>query len=308
MSSAASPVVVHEKQVRQLCAIHTVNNLLQLPSDLFGEEATEVNEEPTPSIIVHEWSCHGKILHRYKQSCACDKSTNTSDATGTDRIPWRVATQEEFDDIAKEFTLREEMLMSGDESTFLSTTSSAEEVKSSGTTKDRLSKISVLQRVRSNYSTPYYGNYNKEVIEEALKRRGVELEWAGKDVDANLTSQNPNTYLIGFIIYMKEENPRGLWTLLNRIGSHIPLVKHFCGFGQHWFAITGVRYNQHNDDDAPHNSKDCNDSTWSLIDSKMDGIHIFHTDEGLINYVREVQQGQGGLVFRAFTECKIDGK
>ena len=189
-----------------------MNNLLQLPPDLGvnsnhdGEcecdqfkvkESDDGNQELDERVegcaadecrekatsIVHKWTCHGRILHSNCIKCRCEKPTTSSDNSGgnskkREKNPWLVATQEEFDDIAKEFTLRERMLMEGDESTFLSTTSSTEEVKSTGMSHDRLNKkLSILQRFRSQYGTPFFGNYSLEVMEEALNRRGVELEF-----------------------------------------------------------------------------------------------------------------------------------
>ena len=79
--------MIHEDQVRQLCAIHTVNNLLQLPAELDYAPTSQTS-------IIHEWKCHGTVIHQCKQLNNC---TNT-------KKDWQVANQEEFDNIAKELT------------------------------------------------------------------------------------------------------------------------------------------------------------------------------------------------------------
>mmetsp|Transcript_18275 Transcript_18275/g.32990 ORF Transcript_18275/g.32990 Transcript_18275/m.32990 type:complete len:98 (+) Transcript_18275:2-295(+) len=55
-----------------------------------------------------------------------------------------------------------------------------------------------------------------------------------------------------------------------------------------------------NDDNSPSSS------LWYLVDSKMNDMPTFQTNEELMNHVREVQQG-GGLVFRAFVENGTEG-
>jgi len=352
--------MIHEEQARQLCAIHTVNNLLQLRGDCDHNSGTDGDShehdereaegcsttdgcsQKMATSIMHEWTCHGRVLRRYEQKSRSDApstaeisepSNNNGDleldanAEKRPKRPWRVATQKEFDDIAKELTLREQMLMEGDESAFLSTTSSKEEEKTSVTSKGRLNKVSMMQRLRSQHGTPYMGNYSFEVIEEALERRGVKLDFYRVPNDGNTTIQNNDdtgeeggacdgdasssagNFLIGFVIYEKEENQRSALSLVTRIGSYIPIIKYFCGAGQHWYAITGVRYSQHqyqSDPGIKYNSgKDTSHPLWSLIDSKMDGIPAIHTEKDLMHYARVVQQ-RGGLIFRAFVSFNVD--
>ena len=303
--------MIHEDQVRQLCAIHTVNNLLQLPAELDYAPTSQT----TPIPIIHEWKCHGRIIHQCKQLNNC---TNL-------KRDWKAANQEEFDNIAKELTLREQMLMSGDESTFLSATSSKEETAnsvSSGISQTKFGRLSMLQRVRSQHGTPFFGNYSVDVIREALKRRGVELEFyrvpknenegyatirknkTNEDGDASKDDTHDDTAcLLGLVIYEKEEQQTSaMLSFLTRIGSHIPIVKNFCGVGQHWYAITGVRYTSKNaSDEKPDKSseQEDTDSSWHVIDSKMRDITTFDTDGELFDYAREIQ-ARGGIIFRAF--------
>ena len=258
------------------------------------------------------------------------------------------------------------MLMAGDESTFLSTTASSEEVKSSsgimspqeGCKYNNNKKLSMLQRFRSQHGTPYVGNYSLEVIEEALNRRGVQMEFyrvpnheiqhappingstnentkntnnnesvgnrdANQEDDTTPATSSSTTSikkcLIGFVIHEKEESQRSALSFLSRIGSHIPIIKHFFGVRQHWYAITGVKHHRHrylsssfSGNNAPELNQSNNDDNspssilWYLVDSKMNDMPTFQTDEELMNHVREVQQG-GGLVFRAFVENRAEG-
>ena len=305
--------MIHEDQVRQLCAIHTVNNLLQLPAELDYAPTSQT----TP--IIHEWKCHGRLIHQCKQF---NNNTNT-------KKDWQAANQEEFDNIAKELTLREQMLMSGDESTFLSATSSKEETAnsvSSGISQTKFGRLSMLQRVRSQHGTPFFGNYSVDVIREALKRRGVELEFyrvpneieGYATIRKNKTNENGDaskddtrddtSCLLGLVIYEKDEQQTSaMLSFLTRIGSHIPIVRNFCGVGQHWYAITGVRYTSKNASEGKTgvlNEQEDNDSSWHVVDSKMRDITTLDTDGELFDYAREIQ-ARGGIIFRAFSSAQM---
>ena len=345
--------MIHEEQVRQLCAIHTVNNLLQLPADLdhdscgisdsICKEDTDADDEvdqsngcKQPNQVTHMWTCHGRIIRRYKQSTEDGIHYSSSvdmtppESAGKDttksskqNIIWRVATKEEFDNIARELTMREQMLLSGDKSTLSSATSSNKEASTRQATK--LNNLSLMQQIRSPYGSPYFGNYSLDVIKEALTRRGVELEFYRvsddnditaiydsnekdtKNADANnndiTTSTSCNKCLIGFVIYEKEENQRSALSVLSRIGSHIPVVKNFCGVGQHWYAITGVQYqlSTSKKNDTNKGKEDTNTSSWYIIDSKIGDISTLETDNELVNLLKEIQK-EGALLFRAFIE------
>mmetsp|Transcript_2376 Transcript_2376/g.4825 ORF Transcript_2376/g.4825 Transcript_2376/m.4825 type:complete len:249 (-) Transcript_2376:21-767(-) len=76
-------VRVHEKQVRQLCGVHLVNNLLQLEENTTSEG--------------REWFCRGNLL----------------DNAVLGEKKWFAATQEELDSIAVRLTWLEQQLMQG---------------------------------------------------------------------------------------------------------------------------------------------------------------------------------------------------
>ena len=375
--------MIHEKQIRQLCAIHSVNNLLQIPPDLIvddGDDQSQSEEETSSDVkssdhdnldefndrsaikINHEWRCNGRALHRYKQNIHRndndDSTTHTTTSSPSEqngsninnkqlskkhqnKRSWQLATQQEFDNIAKEFTLREIMLLQGDESTFLSATSATEEMKTNNDNCiSQEDELSMCQRICSQYGTPYFGNYSLDVLEEALKRRHVELKFyrvppsndtdgsgssssstalengnsnERKDVADNSNSNN----LIGLIIYEKEQNERNTVSMWRRIGSRLPLVKTFFGTGEHWFTITCVKYRQYQEsDDASSENNSSNTASdaaeddglsWCLIDSKLDDVCTFDSDNELLDYLREVQQ-DGGLVFQASMRNVSDSK
>lgn len=146
--------MIHEKQVRQLCAIHSVNNLLQLPSDTAIYRPSGDSDQRTMA-TVHEWVCHGRIIHECRQKTVGEATTdevldsNVGSDLGRRGKLWRVATQQEFDDIAKEFTLRELSLMNGDDPSFSTTTSGEEAFPSDGMTQ--AGRLSTMQRLRSQY-------------------------------------------------------------------------------------------------------------------------------------------------------------
>jgi hypothetical protein len=165
-------------------------------------------------------------------------------------------------------------------------------------------KLSFLQRVRSQYGTPYLGNYSIEVITKALQRRGVTLEYyrvpPTEEYDNTNTNNdyfaltsaaavsNNTATLIGFIVYTKVDmSQRSISSSLTMLGRHIPIVKNFCNIGHHWYTITGLRYNDcmisRTDDECSLNDDmniNNNDNTtrWICIDSKMNNEIPFHTD------------------------------
>lgn len=329
-------MIIHEQQVRQHCAIHTVNNLLQLPptlvydqevvevqqtatkGDVDGDDASHdeekeavVNNNDSDTSIYHEWTCHGKKIMQQRQ--------------------WYTATQQEFDNIAIELTIREHHLLYslGDVDNKIPGVTSNEEMtneKNDDTTTTK-HKLSFLQSVRSQYGTPYLGNYSIEVITKALQRRGVTLEYYRvppteecvntntKDNDyfaitSAAASSNNTATLVGFVVYTKVDmSQRSISNSLTMFGRHIPIIKNFCNIGHHhWYAITGIRYRDSmipnddgcllNDDMNTNNNDDT--TIWNCIDSKMSNVIPFHTDVKVMKYMRNVQQCEGGLIFRAY--------
>jgi hypothetical protein len=309
-------MIIHEQQVRQHCAIHTVNNLLQLPSNLVydqkvvEEQQTDdtnhekkeavVNNNDSTTSFHHEWTCHEKIIKQQRQ--------------------WYAATQDEFDNIVIKLTIREHSLLyslGDDDNKNPRVITSSEEMTNENNDDATRHKLSFQQRIRSQYGTPYVGNYSIEVITEALQRRGVTLEYyrvpqTEEYENTNTTndyfdltsaaadSSNTTATLIGFVVYTKVDmSQRSISSTLTMFGRHIPIVKNFCNIGHHWYAITGIRYKDcmiprsddecSLNDDMNTNNNDDTTRRWNCIDSKMSNVIPFHTDVELMKYMRNVQ-------------------
>lgn len=355
--------MIHEKQIRQLCAIHAVNNLLQLPHDFVGaccdsdnahddsnininsgSQSNTLNEHTCDTvdvcksitrspqqgyITIHKWTCCGRIVHHYPYPRRRRPSDVTEQSTrkNTKTARWYSATQSEFDDIATEFTLRERALMTeGDVSeSFSDANNNADETLS--TTKS----LSMMQKMSSQYGTPYFGNYSLEVIQTALQRRGVEMSFfrVTDDINASINitdsiTSSENKKLVGFILHVQQEEERTVSSYLRSFGSHLPLVRNFCVGGKHWYVITRMKYNSYQghglDDrrtdpnatianessyksDTLSSSSDGNseNDAWYLIDSNTDDVEKFEEYPQVLEYLRNVQS-TGGLVFRAMLE------
>jgi hypothetical protein len=297
--------MIHEKQIRQFCAIHTVNNLLQLSSEdsngvvteSDGISASDDEGSSKQTYITTEWRCHGRLI--YRQRRRSDSSGDNARSTSDKKKFNIVATQSEFNEIAEDFTNRELRLMEGSDPMILDSNEEATEVsQQSGR------KLSTMQRLRSNYGTPVFGNYSVEVLETALHRRGVKIEYYRIQENAPKVN-NVDEEVIGFIVH--EEETKNSLSYLRRLGSYIPLVSHMCKGGRHWWAITGVKRSCHISDESD-NENDTNhvvekqvkeDKEWFLIDSNADHIPIISSDDDLIHYLSNVQ-GRGALIFRCF--------
>ena len=267
---------IHEKQTRQLCAVHTVNNLLQIPrydfeSGTKTDKEDDSNNEQNDGTVCRSWTCNGHVLQEAERT-----KSSSSDV-------WRAATQTEFDEIANEITLRERELLK-----------SANNASSTQTTES----LTLWQRLWSHHGTPLLGNYSLEVLQLALKRRGVDLDYfhvPEQNTEPALDNNGTKPIHIGFVIYQQGHS---YTSYLKRIGGYIPVIKHFCK-GKHWYAITRVQYNSKPtcDIDSPQVEKTVEPS-WCLIDSKLDELTVVNSNEALMALLREVQN-MGGLVFRA---------
>lgn len=251
--------MIHEKQSRQLCAVHTVNNLLQIPPGLPHRHDDDA---------IHEWICDGRRFRPHR--------------------PWNIATQGEFDAIAREMTMREIQLSINNNN---NQHVSIAETNSGG--------LSFWQHIRSHHGTPFFGNYSIEVLQMAFERRGVRLDYfnvAKDDTGTNNldTDTSRSNTLLGYVIYERGDSDSSSYTTyLKRMGSYIPFLKHLCQ-GMHWYAITRVRH----DDGVDTAAAAGDDKSWYLIDSKDDEIVTLASEERLLQSLITIQNG-GGLVFRA---------
>lgn len=219
--------MIHEKQSRQFCAIHTVNNLLQLSSEdsngvvtaSDGISASDDEGSSKHTYITTEWRCHGRLIYHQRRLRRSDLSSDQCNASSTaDKKNFNIiATQSEFNEIAEDFTNRELRLMEGSDPMIQDSNESDTELSGR--------KLSTMQRLRSNYGTPVFGNYSVEVLETALNRRGVKIEYYRIQENAPKVN-NVDEEVIGFIVH--EEETKNSLSYLRRLGSYIPLVSHMC--------------------------------------------------------------------------------
>ncbi len=149
--------LVHEVQSKQLCAIHTLNNLLQL-------RTTTASSMPSRQIkhvkTTKEWILINNQLY--------DCNDNDNNMLNT------AATKEEFDILADNLTKREQYLMkemmmiSNDSDNEVVNTKDIHDVTRTTTCSydndlNQKEKLSLWDQLRSNHRSPYTGNYSLEV-------------------------------------------------------------------------------------------------------------------------------------------------
>lgn len=286
--------MIHEKQERQFCAIHSVNNLLQLSKDsdsVADVGAGQLDESSQQQHVIYEWRCHGRLLYCQQRLKGNNSPTMIADQS---KNYWNVvATQSEFNAIAEEITNRELRLMEGNFSSYFTSENQP------------ASTLSTIQRFRSKHFTQGLGNYSYEVLETALKRRGVTLEYyrvkANKADSTSKPLLDQKKNIIGFIVH-EEETSAESFSYLRRLGSHIPLIRNICKGGRHWWAITGVKRSCYlldasNNETHMHVKEQTEDSRqWHLIDSNLDHILTMSSDDDLMSTLSDVQS-RGALVF-----------
>ena len=298
--------MIHEKQNRQFCAIHSVNNLLQLSED-YSDCADSLlisNDSCQQLHVINEWRCHGRLLFHHQQELkGSSSSTINNDANNasstSEKMNWGVvATQAEFNDIAEEITNRELMLMDGYDITTSGLNNCTSENQAANT-------LSTIQRLRSKHFSPVSGNYSYEVLETALIRRGVAMEYYRVDTDKTdspsetLFDQNPS--IIGFIVH-EEETSADSFSYLRRLGSHVPIIRNLCEGGRHWWVITGVKRScflagSSNDETLMQKKEQKVDrKEWYHIDSNFDHILEMSSADELMSTLRAVQS-RGALIF-----------
>jgi Josephin len=227
--------IIHERQALQLCAVHTINNLLQLVSEQQDQVLQKEENKPL------NWICGPIVIETNTMttstkltlantttfdtqisqpssslSCASKLSKNDSYPTTSIQIPWKslpkVASQEELDDIATELMMIENSLLDDYSSLW---------------TDDAVGSNSWLSRIQYSFSmfrnrwlgcchrwhnthkTMYYGNYSMETLEVALQRRHIQLEWFAPTITSNHHDdafnpsylwEVPSGIVVGFIV------------------------------------------------------------------------------------------------------------
>mmetsp|Transcript_28129 Transcript_28129/g.33323 ORF Transcript_28129/g.33323 Transcript_28129/m.33323 type:complete len:342 (-) Transcript_28129:249-1274(-) len=285
--------IVNDPQHRQLCAVHTINNLLQLPT-----KNSTTNEEGG-------------------SSTRCNKSDATTTrsvlVTGELYTQPKVdfASKTELESIADEMSDRETAWMSGND----------EERDMNG--KKKTVGSSLWRSLRSNHRTLFTGNFSFSVLETALSKRDVALNWFTIESDtkaSHLThyysakEEDSSQVVIGYVINSKKEmNPYSVKSLAKAALA-------YGSSGRHWFAITKIRVvadASHHDSgssegaldgtssggDIRSNSGDVigyDEDKWFIVDSESRNDREMANDVELLEFLREIKT-DGGNVFQALT-------
>lgn len=259
--------LLHEQQrFSMLCAVHTVNNLLQQhTSD--QDEFDRIADELT-------------LLERKLYVNNTVSSSNYNDTSTASSV-------EEFGPGEHTDTIVNTPNSSQDEP--LSTVLFPDFTEKDNT----MINISYFTRISlmfNNHRTPMLGNYSYEVIEVALQRRGVELSWF-KIPSLDDTKRHDFQFrsdILGFVINRKVE----LGGKSQNVFSKIVLKNR-----RHWFAIIRNPNKKITPDEKSNNDRDSADC-WYIVDSKHTTTVKLDSGEKLINFLLIMQQ-QGGNIFQA---------
>lgn len=168
--------LVHEVQSRQLCAVHTLNNLLQLRTTI---KASSASSESSISSISSRQNKHVQTTKEWMliNDHLYDCNDNGNIMLNT------VATKEEFDIIADNLTQREQYLMKemmmisnndNDNDNELNKNDTHDVTRTTRSCDDdfinQKEKISLWDQLRSNHRSPFTGNYSLEVRIIILKK------------------------------------------------------------------------------------------------------------------------------------------
>ena len=300
--------IVHERQSLQLCAVHTINNLLQLAHD----------DRDLP------WRC-ARVIGKKR---VFQKSNNNNDnnnhilSTSVSAFQWyqlpSPATQVELDNIACDLMQAEQALLDDYPYRFW--------VWSWFSSR-------FCKSLTNNHRTLYYGNYSFETLELALQHRQVSLEWFHIPTDTNDLLNVPAGVVVGFIInhvmnnesdFQDSNNPSA--SLKRKHSLPRSLLRRTCcdDPGRHWYAITRVR--RQGDDagnfmmminNSKNSSKDSSssnntsipldehvnleapeDDLWKILDSDSAGDAAILTTDEIREYLYQVSN-QDATIFRA---------
>lgn len=281
--------VVNDPQHLQLCAVHTINNLLQLTQNSkiegdgkvsIGGEESSLKSESTRSVLIQ-----GEL---YRQS------------------KLEFASKKELELIANEMSNRETAWMNGNEES------------DKGEKKGGRSLLKIL---RSNHRSTFTGNFSFEVLEAALTKREIALNWFNVTSDTkpshltkynNAKDKDSLQVVVGYVINSKEEmNPYCFKSLAK---AALP----FC-LGRHWFAITKVRVVtdvSHHDSGSQRTANgasksyinsnsgvviEYNEEKWYIVDSESHKVKELKNDVELLEMLKDVKKNDGN-VFQAVTQ------
>jgi hypothetical protein len=232
--------LIHEDQSLQLCALHTINNLLQLKKRTESPPSTSKSQivrgggTDNGSVVLKEaLLCGGRFFY---SSSNLEESVNNNNTTRAD-----IATTAELNHIADDLTHREYSLLTQGTSNEPDDTT-------------RTPKLSLMQKMNSHHRTVVAGNYSFEVLEAFLSKRQVSLKWFPTD-QHSMESLDTTTFskgteqqqqqqqqqqgvndddcsvVIGFVLNATDANS-SIWS---------SMFHSVFGGERHWFAITRLR-------------------------------------------------------------------
>lgn len=271
----------HERQKRQFCAKHAINNLLQLPPPQSSKEGHDTDFFD----LVHQTIlCRGKLYQHRTMVQVTVKECNL---------------------LADEFTTKECHILSGSGDTTSSNcdcdNNEEENVmdKNSNDWIDRnidpSSALSLWKRWTSDHRNIWTGNYSFNVLEAALTTRNVSLKFhktTDPIIEEDKDLEKCNVITIGFII--------------NTPGSYLSL-------GRHWYAITNVRRVEHISESGSLGSEFCymdaetgepleyNDEEWNVINSSNDNVLHLNDTSRLLDYLKAAEE-HGCTILKASME------
>ena len=262
MSEESLHRVVHQRQSRQLCAVHALNNLLQLHVD--------DNEDSSAS---HE------CMYQCGSSTVVRRSCN-------------LVTKVEMDQIADHLTLLENNLLLA---VAEGGSSSPQESPQEPSLKEKL-----VSNHRTMWLGCYSFECVELCLKKrGVKLEWYQFPNDDPKNDCSPLEKNvePDQIVCGFIINLGEEG--GLSNVWNSL-RYVPLLGRVLHVGRHWFSVTRLRRREQSSSTSI--SSEARDGRreeggWLVIDSDRQDIEELCSDE-LVEYLKSIQR-RGGQIFRA---------
>ena len=259
MNSPIQENVVHEKQNLQLCAVHAVNNLLQISS-----------HDPDVS---HQWQCGDQTLE-LKQAQLI------------------TATKAEFDAIAESLTIAENHLLSSDHSEFNRVVKCERQGKPTLYEKLTSNHMTVLL---GNYSFEvlHIALQNRGIDLDWYAAEGPLLRRNKKEVGGITTTECEDNQdhpiesdVVGFVINSFDDSST------RSIFRFIPLIGSILSGSRHWYSISRIRRVLRDNNDL------VNCTVWNVIDSDEREVLKLSSEIELRDHLRQASEC-GGAIFQA---------
>ena len=139
--------IVHEKQSFQFCALHSLNNLLQLSSSFSNYKNTTIEYENNQT----KDGCSKNVVVVGIKDCHRWKNPKFSSSS-------KPFTKKDLDSIANRFISAESKLFYNNNDN-----NDDDGIILEENDNDSLPQVSFLQSLKSNHRTPFTGNYSYEV-------------------------------------------------------------------------------------------------------------------------------------------------